>query len=253
MFFRVLIIAVYALGLLLGPAVDLGLAAEEAVEEKQSNLVACPDCEEQVSKRAVMCPNCGCPGEVIATYVAELEEAKKPKSVVQVEAPAGGGIGIAMKSGNHNYIVTTLAACGSAESLSLKTRQGESLAYYGVEVAKDMPLVRFAVKGESVVYLPVSDSGDSTQFLDATGKKADVADNAAAKLDPQGRVAAIHSGQTSYLVSESTKWHSIQPAKFRSQMSRLADLKGSSREDPNISWHTPSMARYAETLSGNKN
>ena len=30
------------------------------------SLMPCPDCGREVSKRALMCPNCGCKGEVIA-------------------------------------------------------------------------------------------------------------------------------------------------------------------------------------------
>ena len=30
------------------------------------NLIACPDCEKMVSRRAVHCPHCGCPAKAIA-------------------------------------------------------------------------------------------------------------------------------------------------------------------------------------------
>jgi hypothetical protein len=42
------------------------------------NLMLCPDCEKMVSKRALMCPNCGCKGEVIAEESARLAKAEEP-------------------------------------------------------------------------------------------------------------------------------------------------------------------------------
>ena len=49
-----------------------------------AKLTQCPDCSGKVSKRAVMCPHCGCPGEAIWKAVRIAEEAARPKSVVSV-------------------------------------------------------------------------------------------------------------------------------------------------------------------------
>ena len=42
------------------------------------SLMPCPDCEKMVSRRALMCPNCGCKGEVIAEEAARLAKAEEP-------------------------------------------------------------------------------------------------------------------------------------------------------------------------------
>lgn len=34
---------------------------EEKAREEESKLIKCPDCSKEVSKRASVCPNCGCP------------------------------------------------------------------------------------------------------------------------------------------------------------------------------------------------
>ena len=53
-------------------AVLIGLCA--SVEA--GNLMTCPDCGGRVSKRALMCPSCGCRGEVIEKAAREPE--RKP-------------------------------------------------------------------------------------------------------------------------------------------------------------------------------
>jgi predicted RNA-binding Zn-ribbon protein involved in translation (DUF1610 family) len=41
-------------------------------EGKRTNLIACPDCEREVSRRAASCPNCGCP-------IAPQTQTRKPR------------------------------------------------------------------------------------------------------------------------------------------------------------------------------
>lgn len=43
-----------------------------------ASLIPCPDCEQQVSERAVFCPHCGCPPEAIAEAAKALREEVKP-------------------------------------------------------------------------------------------------------------------------------------------------------------------------------
>ena len=43
------------------------------------SLMPCPDCEAKVSRRALMCPSCGCRGEAIEEAARALAEAEKPK------------------------------------------------------------------------------------------------------------------------------------------------------------------------------
>ena len=44
-----------------------------------ASLMPCPDCEAKVSRRALMCPACGCRGESIEEAARALAEAEKPK------------------------------------------------------------------------------------------------------------------------------------------------------------------------------
>lgn len=57
-------------------SVALALSAV-AQGERRISLIPCPDCGTEVSRWAVMCPKCGCPGEAIA------ESARRDEDPVQ--------------------------------------------------------------------------------------------------------------------------------------------------------------------------
>lgn len=200
------------------------LGAEEA-QVNALNLIACPDCGEQVSRRALMCPDCGCPGEAVAEEVNRIEDARKPKAVVNLEAPAGGGPAVAVEFNRQKYVLTTLAACGSAASLSLETVTGESVSYHTIEVALNAPLVRLAVNSDAIVYLKVSESGESVAYLDESGAVTDIKSQAIATLDAAGKLSAIKESKVFYAVSPKIHWDRVQPAAFRTQMALLSDLR----------------------------
>jgi hypothetical protein len=61
--------------------------------DKASNLIKCPDCMKDVSRRAVHCPACGCPGDAISAEANRIDDARVLKPVVVITAPNGGGFG----------------------------------------------------------------------------------------------------------------------------------------------------------------
>jgi hypothetical protein len=75
------------------PAYHEALKKKEILKQKvdppKPNLIACPDCDNQVSFRAISCPHCGCP-------IAEVPP-KKPSSLQtehQPKCPTCGSINI---------------------------------------------------------------------------------------------------------------------------------------------------------------
>ncbi len=90
---------------------------------KPSNLISCPDCDASISKRAVVCPHCGCPiAEIIASNPDLVHPAKRtPIQPAQVESfPA-----------QRDFVsnVPRCPTCGSTnvERISLKSKAGKVL------------------------------------------------------------------------------------------------------------------------------
>lgn len=71
--------------------------------DKPSNLIRCPDCTKDVSRRAVHCPACGCPGDAISAEANRIDDARVLKPVVVITAPNGGGFGIAVEDGGKYF------------------------------------------------------------------------------------------------------------------------------------------------------
>jgi len=56
------------------------------------NLIECPDCDEMVSYRALLCPHCGCPGDAIKEAAAALKaEAEGPAALPLAQLTADHG------------------------------------------------------------------------------------------------------------------------------------------------------------------
>ncbi len=53
----------------------LAIALTALASSGTIQLTPCPDCSRDVSRRALMCPNCGLRGEVIAEAAKEIQEA----------------------------------------------------------------------------------------------------------------------------------------------------------------------------------
>jgi len=191
--------------------------------EKVLNLIKCPDCDNDVSRRAVSCPACGCPGEAIAAEANRIDDARVLKPVVLITAPMGGGFGIAVQdSGNH--VIALLDSMGTGEQLSLKSVSDQEIPYSAIEVAENLPLVRVTVQGDATSYLPLSKTGERTTFLNSDGHYTGGVDAASATLDAAGALSALveQNSGTVVPVGPAIQWVSMRPAEFREQVSLLA-------------------------------
>lgn len=119
-------------------------------------LILCPDCEQPVSHRALMCPHCGCPGDAIAEAAAMLTEAAEPllSPLVRVEASAGTGYGVGVLEGGTHYVVMDARLLWEAERLTIvPTTTNTPVAYWGLQLAADVPLARFSTDATNIAYL----------------------------------------------------------------------------------------------------
>jgi hypothetical protein len=113
----------------------------------RAGLIPCPDCEHHVSKRAVFCPQCGCPPEAIAEAAKALKEPEPPKPPVETLlaiSDRGSFFLYPAVWDNRHYLVGDLAALEGVQTLLVSnvTHQLE-VSYRAPKLACDEPLVFF--------------------------------------------------------------------------------------------------------------
>ena len=114
----------------------------------------CPDCGREVSKRALMCPNCGLKGEIIEQAAKELAERIKPKELDGcVIANFGKGTcrALPVKMSDGNFIMLPLEKTFGLETLIFTYVSTNIAIGYGVpEVALDPSFssISIATSGE---------------------------------------------------------------------------------------------------------
>ena len=199
-----------------------------------ANLVECPDCGKEVSRRAVSCPHCGSPGSAIIELVRRKEEDKKPKAVVQIKAAAATGLGLALEENGVRYVVLPVAAAGTADTLNLRTIQGAELPYSHLEVAREVSLIRFRVAADTLAYLrPSKEPGDTPPTLLGSlglplAAATPEADRPFARLGADGGVVAMNVGGSSgdqwVALNQPIAWETVEPSRFRTQAALLSRL-----------------------------
>lgn len=201
-----------------------------------TNLVPCPDCEEMVSPRAVMCPHCGCPGEVIHEAVAqrlEEEEGPPPRPVVRVQSDHAQGLGVAVRFDATPYIVMDGSLLGASQSLRLTVIPSEeSVSYRSLQIAPDSPLVRFETTAETLLFREAGSQEEGASFLWLTDQNQTlpvdpdqaIPEEAVAKIDADGKIVAVRAGSSRELflpLPAEEGWIAVPPARYREQMNLL--------------------------------
>lgn len=127
-----------------------------------ASLFPCPDCDAQVSSRALMCPHCGCPGETIAEAVAQSRKDKDAETrslspIAKVTASAGRGYAVAVMDGMRKYLVMDTTLLWEADFLTITPLATNSLiAYRALQLANDVPLARFLTDATNLSYLAIA-------------------------------------------------------------------------------------------------
>lgn len=120
------------------------------------NLMTCPDCGGRVSKRALMCPSCGCKGEVIE--MAAKEEAAKPKpkvpdKIVRANFGSSACDALPVVMDNKRYIVLPLEKVFDIETLEFGfVSTNQTIGYDVPEVAVNQPLIRFPIAETNLLF-----------------------------------------------------------------------------------------------------
>ena len=240
-----------------------------------ASLFPCPDCEQPVSPRAVLCPNCGCPGQAIKDAVAAQEAAQRPPPIYPVAKLKAGnapGTAIAYTDGENRYLLIDAYPLMGATSLQLTPiTTNAPVPYHTMQVAAEAPLVRFQTTATNLVFLTRAAlrtgrvKGPMWLHLDGTS-----APRTAAPNPPQSAVALLdsHTNLVSVIgrgpdvipmhVPFSVTWIDIAPGQFRNQTaSLLAATRAATQQSlgpekakelKDTQWATPFFKRTAEKI-----
>lgn len=215
-----------------------------------SPLISCPDCGGEVSRRAVMCPRCGCPGEAIAAAVQrEAEEAMAPQAVVAIRTSERDGWGLLVREAGRTVVVLDAGLLYGVDALAVHTcPTNVAILYRGLQVAMHLPLVRLEVDATNLPAVGVS-AGDpwggahgfwwqpscerapsrlaASSAADGTVALPPVDANAVSLLDAGTNLIGLLVGgdgdRRLARLAESGGWVAVQPGDFRSQTGLLRE------------------------------
>ena len=119
-------------------------------------LMPCPDCGREVSKRALMCPNCGCKGEVIAEEAARLakaEEPPPPDDAILADFGDRKERATPVMFGEKPYAVLPLEKLAGLKTMTFSfVSTNAPINYVSIEVANALPLVRFGISETNLLF-----------------------------------------------------------------------------------------------------
>lgn len=132
------------------------LVATSVAYGVDGHLMPCPDCAKMVSKRALMCPHCGCDGKVIQAAAKELAAKAKPKEPDRrVLADFGRtkceALPVTMDGGL--FVVMPLEKVLAVETLVFSfVSTNVTISYSVPEVALDQPIIRFPITETNLLF-----------------------------------------------------------------------------------------------------
>ena len=243
-----------------------------------TRLIECPDCLAEVSRRAISCPHCGCPGSAIAEAVTAAEQAARPLPVLCANSDKGSGHALVIEENGTSYALLDSRLLAGAETLSLSTINGrKAVSYIRLEAASDAGLVRLAItpqeqgfarllpaaSAESKPAALLSQKGKlTTENIDPNANQ--LPSSSLASLDADGRVIAIALTDPAKTDSERRpvtlrqKWIPVSPADYRTQTAlllRLDAISGNTALSPSdraslerTAWATPYLKKAAAAL-----
>lgn len=253
-------------------------AVDRSKEHRASRLIACPDCLREVSRRALSCPHCGCPGSAITEAVAAAEQAARPLPVLHARSDCGTGHALVIEENGTPYALLDARLLAGAESLTLVTLRDEKpVAYLRLEVAAEAGLVRLELAPQQTAFarLPLSPFSEAqvTSVLTENGNNTPAGPEpgatpllatALASLDTEGRVVSLalsaaaneHAERTP--VTPRQKWIPVPPADYRAQTALLQRLETAPEKSvlssadraalESTTWLTPHLQKSAATL-----
>ena len=163
-------------------------------------LIPCPDCGHDVSKRALMCPKCGCKGEIIERVAMEWKTKPRPKPLDRwVVADSGRDKfkALPVRINEGNFVILPLETTFGLETLSFSYASTNLTISYGIpEVAANLPIVRFPIPCTNFQFAAVT-----------TNVYSELADSKTVKI------------------SDVSNWLKVQPKALKNHGRILLDIK----------------------------
>ena len=196
------------------------------------NLVVCPDCGNDVSRRAMFCPKCGCAGDVIRSESATIAEAAVTGSVLKVDFGNRVGAALPVTMDGRNYAILPLDDVLGMNRLTLFDGMRQ-IRWTVPEVAVSAPVMRLRIEETNLVYWTV---GGSLSY-DAA-RKTRVAGNRVAAISSE-----LPSGKTDYRL-DACEWQVLQPREMNGHGRLLLRLRGG--EPCELPFRTHPYYKYLE-------
>lgn len=162
-------------------------------------LMSCPDCGNEVSRRAMMCPKCGCAGDVIWAEGGNVAAPAVTGSVLRVEF--GNKVGAALPVRMDGRMFAVMALDGVLGMDRCLLFDGERRVEWTVpEVAVAAPIARFQIADTNLTYWSVG----GAMMYDG-GQTISTHTNLVA-----GVVSELPSGRADYRL-DGCEWQVLQP------------------------------------------
>ena len=114
-----------------------------------SSLIPCPDCEKEVSRRALMCPNCGLKGEIIIEHAKTIPE-PVIGDVLMLECEGRTSFALPVKFDGRSFAVFPLERILGAKHFKLSCGDRE-VRWAVPELAVDAPIVRVHLSDTNLI------------------------------------------------------------------------------------------------------
>ena len=113
-------------------------------------LISCPDCGRDVSRRALMCPNCGLKGEIIAE-VAKTVPQPLIGDVLDIDCDGKKSSALPVEMDGRKFAVLPFNQVLGASRLSL-FHNGNPIKWFVPQLAEDAPIVRLEISSTNLNY-----------------------------------------------------------------------------------------------------
>ena len=204
-----------------------------------TNLIQCPDCDHYVSPRAIMCPNCGCPGDAIAESIILIQETKEipiplyPVATLKTDTKSNFALGYTKE--NTNFLLMDAYLLSQANSLAFTCiTTNTPIPYSNFQTTKELPIIRFKTQSTNMMFLALSANPESKQTLviykDGSIKKATgkpLSKDVIGITDLNTNLISIVTSKEPKAINLTNKmnWIDVSPKAFREQTKLLAEAK----------------------------
>lgn len=113
-------------------------------------LISCPDCGRDVSRRALMCPNCGLKGDVIAELAKTIPQ-PLIGDVLDIDCDGKKSSALPVEMDGRKFAVLPLEKVLGASQLQL-WHKGVPVVWSVPELAEDAPIVRLQIASTNLTY-----------------------------------------------------------------------------------------------------